>query len=481
MTQQQTRQSQAANSSEQKARWNASELASAARRKLILTTLAFQTVTFGAAWYATSLGTRHQVVAAVGENIAAQNVRIAETLGRVIGELTPADLEPGSEGLVAIQAMIDALAMSKTARALIVDSSGAIVCHSGGPSEPVEAELDLSSVRVTVPTQAGTISIASVPPGMPATGQVAAAGGQLHQIAVRDLPSLGAKLVVVQPEHVVLPTGDGQMRSILGAVTLLGLAVLGATAVATSKLIRQHDQELEEINHGLEDEVSVRVQQSLRTRHALITGLAKLADYRDTDTGSHLDRIAAYCVLLARRLEGSWACVDQHWIDNLKLASSLHDIGKVGICDSILLKPGKFTPEERRAMEKHAQIGADTLAEVRRDMGVDELMDMCIEVARHHHERWDGQGYPAKLAGEHIPAAARLVALADVYDALTSRRVYKEAMPHRQVVEIITQAAGTQFDPAVVEAFVALEAQFDEVRARLQPTELEIPKLARAA
>ena len=132
-------------------------------------------------------------------------------------------------------------------------------------------------------------------------------------------------------------------------------------------------------------------------------------------------------------------------------------------------------------MEKHAQIGAETLAEVRRGMGGDDLMDMCIDVARHHHERWDGKGYPAQLANEEIPVAARLVALADVYDALTSRRVYKDAMPHRKVVEIITQGSGTQFDPAVVEAFVALEAEFDAVRERLQPAELEIPKLAQAA
>jgi putative two-component system response regulator len=473
------RQPQAAGVRDQRARWNATELASAARRKLILTTLAFQTVTFGAAWYATSVGTRHQVASAVGENIQAQNVRIAETLGRVIGELKPADLLPSSEGLLAVQAMIDALAMSKTARALVIDSSGKLICRSGSQTEPLD--LDLSSIRVTAPTQPGAMPIVSVPTGTAATGQVTAEGGQLHQIAVKDLPGLGAKLVVLQPETVMLTAGGGQMRSILAAVTLLGLAVLGATALATSKLIRRHDSELEEINHGLEAEVTARVQQSLRTRHALITGLAKLADYRDTDTGAHLDRIAAYSELLARRLAGRWACIDQHWIDNLKLASSLHDIGKVGICDSILLKPGKFTPEERRIMEKHAQIGAETLAEVRRGMGGDDLMDMCIDVARHHHERWDGKGYPAQLANEEIPVAARLVALADVYDALTSRRVYKDAMPHRKVVEIITQGSGTQFDPAVVEAFVALEAEFDAVRERLQPAEMEIPKLAQAA
>jgi response regulator RpfG family c-di-GMP phosphodiesterase len=168
-------------------------------------------------------------------------------------------------------------------------------------------------------------------------------------------------------------------------------------------------------------------------------------------------------------------------MEHLQLASTMHDIGKVGINDAILLKPGKFTPEERRIMERHPIIGADTLAEVRRDMGNDEMMDMCIDVARHHHERWDGKGYPAQLAGEDIPHAARIVALADVYDALTSKRVYKEAMRHDKVVEMLQEASGTQFDPDVVAAFLTVEQEFDAIRAKLQPAEVQLSKLAQAA
>ena len=247
-----------------------------------------------------------------------------------------------------------------------------------------------------------------------------------------------------------------------------GCVSLLATGVALALLVRAHGSRLRAINASLEEEVGLRVGQLLRTRNAMIFGLAKLADFRDTDTGEHLDRICHYCTLLARELKKTEARITDDWIENLALASAMHDIGKVGVPDAILLKPGKFTPEERAEMEKHPNIGCDTLIAVRETMGEDALVEMSLRVALYHHERWDGNGYPMKMAGEAIPLEARIVALADVYDALTSKRVYKDAMPHAKAAAMIREGAGTQFDPAVVEAFSRIEAAFDEARERLQ-------------
>lgn len=198
---------------------------------------------------------------------------------------------------------------------------------------------------------------------------------------------------------------------------------------------------------------------SLRARNTLIFGLAKLAESRDTDTGEHLERIAAYCRVLAEQLRTAHDLADE-WIFNLQLASSLHDIGKVGIPDSVLLKPGPLTPGERAAMERHPAIGAQALDAILARDKSDELLRMARNIAAAHHERWDGTGYPSRLKGEAIPLEARIVSVADVYDALTSRRVYKPALSHEDALAIINNARGTQFDPQVVDALRDCEIVF---------------------
>lgn len=200
--------------------------------------------------------------------------------------------------------------------------------------------------------------------------------------------------------------------------------------------------------------------ESLGARNTLIFALAKLAESRDTDTGQHLERIAAYSRVLAEQLRAIMPELTDEWILNLQLASSLHDIGKVGIPDAVLLKPGKLTPEERTVIEKHPAIGADALSAILARQPTDELLRMARNITAGHHERWDGNGYPGKLSKEQIPLEARIVSVADVYDALTSKRVYKPAMPHEEAVKIIAGGSGTQFDPAVVEALRQSEIVF---------------------
>lgn len=195
-------------------------------------------------------------------------------------------------------------------------------------------------------------------------------------------------------------------------------------------------------------------------REAMIFALAKLAESRDDDTGKHLERIRLYVELLAAEVAKSDPDLDADWVYTVTATAALHDIGKVGIPDAILKKPGKLTDEERRRMQSHTTIGGDTLIAVRREWSEDDFLRTAAEIALHHHEKWDGTGYPYGLAGEDISLSGRIVAVADVYDALTSKRVYKPPMTHAEAVAIINEGSGKHFDPRVVAAFTNIEDKF---------------------
>jgi len=194
-----------------------------------------------------------------------------------------------------------------------------------------------------------------------------------------------------------------------------------------------------------------------------MVALAKLAEYRDNDTGRHLDRVTRFCLVLAEALRERDAyrkLIDAQFLYNLERSVPLHDIGKVAIPDEILLFPGRLNDEQMAVMRTHTDTGANTIqALIARAPGV-SFLEMATDIARYHHERYDGKGYPTGLKAEAIPLAARITAVADVYDALTTRRVYKEAFSHAKAVEIIREGSGTQFDPAVVEAFLNRQATF---------------------
>jgi len=207
-----------------------------------------------------------------------------------------------------------------------------------------------------------------------------------------------------------------------------------------------------------------------RAQHALILALARLSEARDNETGRHLERVAGYSRLIAQALrEGGrhTELIDDDWIEDLVHASPLHDIGKVGIPDSILLKPAKLTSREFEVMKHHAEIGASTLEAVMHDYGRHRLLEMGRDICWAHHERWDGSGYPRGLAGAAIPLAARILALADVYDALTSVRPYKHAWSHQEAADWIRTRGRGHFDPDVQAVFLSHEAEFDAIRARL--------------
>ncbi|MHC4875172.1 MAG: HD domain-containing phosphohydrolase [Planctomycetota bacterium] len=210
---------------------------------------------------------------------------------------------------------------------------------------------------------------------------------------------------------------------------------------------------------------------SLESRELTIFALAKLVESRDDDTGGHVERMRDYARILAeelsRRPEFSGE-VDGQYIDLLYLTTPLHDIGKVGIPDQILGKPGKLTVEEFEVMKTHTTIGGQTLEAVTSLHSNAAYLLMAKEIAMTHHERWDGTGYPAGLSGEDIPLSGRITAIADVYDALTTKRSYKEAFSHEKAVRIITEGRGTHFDPRLVDAFLSCADKFEQTGRRLR-------------
>ena len=204
----------------------------------------------------------------------------------------------------------------------------------------------------------------------------------------------------------------------------------------------------------LEDMVRARTQELNQSRLDVVRRLGRAAEYRDNETGLHIIRMSKFSALIARSL--GWSEAD---CELLLHASPMHDIGKIGIPDAVLLKPGKFEPPEWEIMKRHAEMGAEILSE-----GDSELMRLARSIAQSHHEKWDGSGYPGGLAGTDIPQAGRIVAVADVFDALTSPRPYKKAWPVDEAVAFLTAQSGSHFDPEIVTHFLKLLPEILAIR-----------------
>jgi putative two-component system response regulator len=220
----------------------------------------------------------------------------------------------------------------------------------------------------------------------------------------------------------------------------------------------------------LEDEVARRTRELAAIQDVTILAMASLAETRDSDTGNHIRRTQFYVRALAEKLRDHprfAGVLDDSVIDMLFKSAPLHDIGKVGIPDRILLKPGRFEPAEFEVMKTHTTLGRDAIEHAEKSLGTPvAFLSMAKEIAYAHQEKWDGSGYPLGIGGDDIPVSARLMAVADVYDALISRRVYKDGMPHDKAVKIIGDGAGSHFDPDIVEAFLVLEDEFKAIATR---------------
>jgi response regulator RpfG family c-di-GMP phosphodiesterase/serine/threonine protein kinase len=259
-------------------------------------------------------------------------------------------------------------------------------------------------------------------------------------------------------DYLTKPFSTVQLRARLTAALRL------KDAQDRSDLLNRH---LLAINSELERNVTAQASDLVHARNALVLALAKIVEHRDTETGAHLSRLQKYCRCLAEEaahLPLFAGQIDANFVQMLECCAPLHDIGKVGLPDHILLKPGKLAADERILMQAHTIIGANTLQEVAKQHGSAlAFLQTAIDIVRHHHERYDGHGYPDRLAGSAIPLAARIVAVGDVYDGLRSRRVYKPALSHAASLQVMSEASEGQFDPALLQAFQRCAPQFERI------------------
>jgi len=269
----------------------------------------------------------------------------------------------------------------------------------------------------------------------------------------------------------------------LGAVDYISKPIsppIVLARVRTHLELKASSDFLRDQNEFLEHEVAKRTEEVMAIQDVTILAMASLAETRDLETGNHIRRTQFYIKALAEKLRGHprfAGQLDEYAIDMLFKSAPLHDIGKVGIPDRILLKPGRFVPEEFEIMKTHTTLGRDAIEHAEHSLGSRvEFLTMAKEIAFSHQEKWDGSGYPQNLAGDHIPLSARLMAVADVYDALISRRVYKAAMTHDAAVAIMVEGRGSHFDPDILDAFLEIQEEFRQIAFRHADSDADLAR-----
>lgn len=389
--------------------------------------------------------------------------QLENTTTQVTNLVTPDDLSkirPPSELNELLTLRIQAMGGAHT-NVLILDKQWRVVWsipNSAGTSQafPPGTKVDWVAVPEEEETQPGIMF-----------GRLDVAD-QPH-VAVAKKWHHGGYVVAHQSQEEVMLTAAMLLKShfaITGLTLVWTIALLSFSAYMV--LARFHDQVERERSRANAEDLRQR-QKLIRTRDAVIFGLAKLADSRDPETGDHLERISVYATTLAstlRRHSKYKDIITPGFLRLIGISSALHDIGKVGIEDGILLKPGDLTEAERERMQLHPAIGGECLREIEYRLGSSNFLQMAREIAFSHHENWDGSGYPCGLKGEEIPLAARIVAIVDVYDALSSRRVYKDAYEHEKCVDIIKRGSGKQFDADLVDVWVSVAPRFEEIAAQ---------------
>lgn len=276
---------------------------------------------------------------------------------------------------------------------------------------------------------------------------------------------------------------DEQKGLALGAVDYITKPIsppILLARVATQLSLKSSADFLRSKNDFLIAEVARRTRDLEAVQDVTILALASLAETRDAETGKHILRTQRYVKALAESLRSHPRFADFLTDQNIRVlfkSAPLHDIGKVGIPDRILLKPGRFEPEEFEIMKNHTLLGRDAIQLAEDWLGTRvEFLTVAKEIALYHQEKWDGSGYPEALSGDHIPVSARLMAIADVYDALISRRVYKERMSHEQAARIIIKGRGSHFDPDMVDAFVGIQDEFRRIAERFPDSADDLQK-----
>ncbi len=408
----------------------------------------------------------------VRDRVLSASHQMAVQIVHMIELMDIKDATPGSPGWERMQKLVEDTKLPTGGYLCVVSSpDGRMLCHPELQANPELKDRTLDDI----------LKGARVPDIQGVSG--GGGGAQWTRLAdgsyvqnISAIPGLNARMLVHQPQEPLRLAVLAFIERVRAIGTIVVVAVVVISALVTLVIVRRYESRLTEINRGLEAQVAHRSAALLRSRDAVIFGLAKLAESRDGETGEHLERISKYTEILARQVALSQTPGgDEPWVQTLASTAVLHDIGKVGVPDAVLRKPSALTNEEREIIEKHPFIGGDTLMEIKRRWGDDPFLATASQVCFGHHERWDGTGYPFGLKGENIPMAARIVSLADVYDALTSERAYKDAMSHDEACKMISDASGTQFDPAVVQAFIQVQSQFKDIAKQIRVDIAERP------
>lgn len=423
--------------------------------------LAIALVCFGG-WIKVKLG------ALIRTQIIAENQLIAEQMARLLASVQTSPVEFGDENWLRLQTIVEKTKLPNDGYLCIASSeTGKLLCHPEMRTSPRLRNSDVGQMQLEM-KDSGRSTLLNAIRNLGntkteiVTGLVGV-GSRTEIVSAAILPYINGVLLVHQAEA-------STQQAISSIITPLGYAgiFIGVLLIVMSTkvgvtIIKRYENELASINEGLEQTVRDRTRALTKTRDAVIFGLAKLAESRDSDTGEHLDRISLFSTELAVTVERRAGISHSTLVDSIGLASSLHDIGKVGVPDRVLLKPGRLDAEERRIIEIHPKVGEHCLNAIEERLGSDGFLSLAKEICAYHHEKWDGSGYPYRLAGSKIPISARIVAVADVYDALRSRRPYKEPMTHEAAREIILQGSGKHFDPEIVEAFLECELNFERI------------------
>ena len=411
-----------------------------------------QALIFAGGWFAVYQATHEEVANGVEEVIVQANVAAAQAVTRMLDGLPNVD-EKGSEDWLATQSVIENLDLGGDGFACVLDSDGNISCHPDIKKSPHLSDVNLANQLLMDLEGENRRKIADAKGNNVIVGLMDSPLGGKHYLATIHDPQTNARLLVHQPVSGLEAASSHVTASMLTSMVGMTVVLIALTASLAMLLTRAHDHTMKRWNNDLEATIEKRTEQLVRSHRTVLFGIAKLAEHRDNDTGKHVERMCAYSKILAEEYALQFGGISPQWIEDVEIAAAMHDIGKVAIPDSILLKPGKLTKDEFEQMKSHAEIGEQALLAVREKADDTALLDLGIEIAGGHHERWNGQGYPKGIAGEQIPLSARIVALADVFDALMSKRVYKAAMPFEEVCDIIRSESGKHFDPQVVECF----------------------------
>jgi response regulator RpfG family c-di-GMP phosphodiesterase len=436
------------------------------QRRLLVLLLVFcqmACMAFGLVWASRWL--RREFEQSTLRNVIAVERSLVSDFARRAADLPIECIEPGARGWNKLQNLCEqSKSLLDGLTAVIRSDNGALACHSRLKREPqllseVPGRLMLATDRGVAPL-IDAVAEADLADKLSLTGRVEI-DGVPYVVTCLSLPRLGAVVAVFESQAAI----DARVANLLDPLTRAGVitavAVVAVTALLTMLLVMRFENTLSTVSGSVEKEVERRTKELLNSRNAVVYGMAKLAESRSKDSAQHLERLRAYVTILASEMAKQDGDIDRHFVGNLAVASALHDLGKVSVPDGVLLKRGLLTPAERRAMQLHTVLGGESVAAMQRLIGEhDEFLELGRQVALAHHERWDGSGYPHGLQGKSIPMAARIVALADVYDALTSNRSYRDALSHAEAREWIVSQYGSHFDPAVVEAFVAREKDF---------------------